>query len=128
MGGSRMTSVARRLPTVLRPPQAQNIGGFDVEKLRRDFPILKQKIRGRRLVYLDNAATSQKPQAVIDAISHYYERDNSNVHRGVHYLSERATEEFENARQTVQRFINAASRSEERRVGTECRSRTTPMP
>ncbi|PYX38371.1 MAG: cysteine desulfurase CsdA [Acidobacteria bacterium] len=107
-----MTSVARRLPTVLRPPQAQNIGGFDVEKLRRDFPILKQKIRGRRLVYLDNAATSQKPQAVIDAISHYYERDNSNVHRGVHYLSERATEEFENARQTVQRFINAASASE----------------
>jgi cysteine desulfurase / selenocysteine lyase len=85
---------------------------FEVDRVRADFPILQRKIRGRDLVYLDNAATSQKPQAVIDAISHYYERDNANIHRGVHYLSERATAEFETARKTVQLFLQA-SRLEE---------------
>jgi cysteine desulfurase / selenocysteine lyase len=80
---------------------------FDVEKVRADFPIIASTARGKKLVYLDNAATTQKPQAVIDRIVRYYSKENSNVHRGVHYLSELATIEFENARETVQRFINA---------------------
>jgi len=85
---------------------------FDVNKLRADFPILKEKARGHKLVYLDNAATSQKPKAVIDAIVRYYEHDNANIHRGVHYLSEKATEDFESARKAVQRFINAKQANE----------------
>jgi len=80
---------------------------YDVEAIRKDFPILRQKARGKRLVYLDNAATTQKPQAVIDRIVRYYSEENSNVHRGVHYLSEVATVEYENARVFVQRFLNA---------------------
>jgi cysteine desulfurase / selenocysteine lyase len=80
---------------------------YDVAKVRNDFPILSRSARGKRLVYLDNAATTQKPQAMIDRIVRYYTLENSNVHRGVHYLSEIATIEFENARGTVQRFINA---------------------
>ncbi|HUR81427.1 MAG TPA: cysteine desulfurase, partial [Thermoanaerobaculia bacterium] len=80
---------------------------LDVTKIRADFPILSRNARGKRLVYLDNAATTQKPQAVIDRIVRYYSQENSNVHRGVHYLSEVATIGFENARGTVQRFINA---------------------
>jgi len=80
---------------------------YDVDRIRRDFPILSRSARGKRLVYLDNAATTQKPQAVIDRIVRYYSQENSNVHRGVHYLSEISTIEFENARGTVQRFINA---------------------
>ncbi len=83
-------------------PRKTHAGGLDVEKIRADFPILHQKIHGKPLVYLDNAATSQKPQAVIDAITRYYERNNANIHRGVHFLSEHATEEYEAARQTVQ--------------------------
>jgi cysteine desulfurase / selenocysteine lyase len=85
---------------------------FDVERVRADFPILEQKIHGKPLVYLDNAATSQKPRAVIDAISRYYEGTNANIHRAVHHLSEQATEEYEAARQTAQNFINAPSLSE----------------
>jgi len=85
---------------------------FDVEKARRDFPILQQTIRGKPLVYLDNAATSQKPQVVIDTLTRYYERGNANIHRGVHYLSENATKEHEAARRTVQGFLNAASETE----------------
>lgn len=81
---------------------------FDVERIRADFPILRSKVRGRDLVYLDNAATAQKPRAVIEAITHYYECENANIHRGVHYLSERATEEFEAARKTAQAFLNAS--------------------
>ena len=88
------------------------VRGFDVEKVRADFPILRQHAYGRPLVYLDNAATSQKPKAVMDAIVRYYEQDNANIHRGVHYLSVRATEEFEAARRTVQLFLNAARPSE----------------
>ncbi len=80
---------------------------FDVERVRGDFPILSQKVRGKPLAYLDNAATSQKPRAVIDAMKRYYESVNSNVHRGVHYLSDRATMEFEEARAKIQRFISA---------------------
>ncbi len=79
---------------------------------RPDFPILHQEIHGKPLVYLDNAATSQKPTAVIDILRHYYERDNANVHRGVHTLSSRATDGYEGARDKVARFINAASRQE----------------
>jgi cysteine desulfurase/selenocysteine lyase len=78
-----------------------------VERIRKDFPILHQQVHGRRLVYLDNAATTQKPQAVLDALRAYYETDNANVHRGVHLLSERATADYEGARETVRRFLNA---------------------
>ena len=81
---------------------------LDVEKVRKDFPILEQEVRGRPLVYLDSAATGQKPRAVIEAVRSYYLQDNSNVHRGVHFLSERATEAYEEARGKVQRFIHAA--------------------
>jgi len=85
---------------------------LDVEKIRADFPILHQTVHGCRLAFLDNAASSQRPQSVIDAISHYYEHDHANVHRGVHTLSHRATDAFEGARRKVQQFINAASTSE----------------
>ena len=83
--------------------------GFDAQRLRRDFPALNQKLHGKPLVYLDNAATSQKPQAVIDAVSRYYAEDNANVHRGVHGLSERATRAYEDARAKVRRFLNAGA-------------------
>ncbi len=89
-----------------------NATRFDVERVREDFPILREQVRGKTLVYLDNAATSQKPQVVIDAIRNYYERDNANIHRGVHFLSERATEEHERARRTTQHFVNAADSRE----------------
>ena len=82
-------------------------GAFDVVKLREDFPILHQQVNGHPLVYLDNAATSQKPQAVIDTLVRYYTGNNANVHRGVHSLSQRATDDYEGARSTVRRFINA---------------------
>jgi cysteine desulfurase/selenocysteine lyase len=80
---------------------------FDVARLREAFPILKETVYGKPLVYLDSAATSQKPQQVIDAISRFFLKENANVHRGVHYLSERATEGYENARLEVQKFLNA---------------------
>lgn len=82
-------------------------GILDIETLRQDFPALNQLVRGQPLVYLDNAASTQKPTQVIDAIAAAYSHDYANIHRGVHYLSERATEHFEAARRTVQRFINA---------------------
>jgi len=78
-----------------------------VNKIRRDFPILNQKIHGKRLAYLDNAATSQKPKQVIEAISNYYRHDNANVHRGLHQLSERASEQYEQARVKLAKFIGA---------------------
>ena len=81
--------------------------GFDVERVRADFPILATEVHGKPLVYLDNAATSQKPLAVIDSIMRYYQGTNANVHRGVHYLSEAATEDYEAARQTAAQFIHA---------------------
>jgi cysteine desulfurase/selenocysteine lyase len=84
----------------------------NIDKIREDFPILKQKVRGKTLVYLDNAATTQKPKIVIDAISNYYLTLNSNIHRGVHFLSEKATFEYEKARTKVKEFINALSASE----------------
>ena len=80
---------------------------YDVQRIRRDFPILARDVRGKKLVYLDNAATSQKPQIVLDAIARYYEQENANIHRGVHFLSELATSKHDHARQIVQKFINA---------------------
>lgn len=82
---------------------------FDINKIREDFPILKTEVYGKPLVYLDNAATTQKPQVVIDTITNYYEHLNSNIHRGVHKLSQLATDKYEAARKTVQKFINANS-------------------
>lgn len=90
----------------------QTPGALDIEALRRQFPILNQQINGHDLIYFDNAATTQKPKSVIDAMTHYYEHDNSNVHRGVHALSVRATELYEAARITIQRFINAPTDKE----------------
>ncbi len=86
--------------------------GFDVYKVRADFPILDAKVHGKPLVYLDNAATSQKPRAVLDALTNYYVSQNANIHRGVHALSELATESHEQARVKVQRFINASDPTE----------------
>ncbi len=86
--------------------------GLDINKIRADFPILAEKIRNKPLVYLDNAATCQKPQAVIDSIVHLYSHDYANVHRGVHTLSIRSTDKFEGARTKVKEFINAASEKE----------------
>jgi cysteine desulfurase/selenocysteine lyase len=83
---------------------------FDVMKVRGDFPVLKRKVRGKRLVYLDNAATTQKPQAVIDAIVDYYSRYNSNVHRSVHTLGEEATEAYEGSRKRTARFVGASAK------------------
>ncbi len=85
---------------------------FDIERIRADFPILDQQISGRQLAYLDNGASTQKPRQVIDVIKQFYENDNSNVHRGIHTLSQRATDRFEAARKTVQHFINAQSEAE----------------
>jgi cysteine desulfurase/selenocysteine lyase len=85
---------------------------YDVHAIRRDFPILARSVHGKPLVYLDNAATTQKPQAVIDRLVRYYSEENSNVHRGVHYLSEVATAAYEGARTTVRKFINARSEKE----------------
>src|SRR6185295_8131437 len=82
------------------------------DNIRADFPILHQQVNGKPLVYLDNGATSQKPKAVIEALVRYYERDNSNVHRGLHALSMRATDAYEGARTRVAKFINAADPAE----------------
>ena len=88
-------------------PVAAGVRGFDVARVRADFPILRRQVRGRPLVYLDNAATTQKPQVVIDAITRYYTESNANVHRGVHELSEVASEAYEGARRKVAAFFNA---------------------
>ena len=82
------------------------------KNLRADFPILDQQVNGKPLVYLDNAATTQKPQCVIDALTHYYRHDNANVHRGIHTLSMRATDAYEKARERAAKFINAAEPGE----------------
>jgi cysteine desulfurase / selenocysteine lyase len=82
--------------------------GYDVERIREQFPILNRRVNGKPLIYLDNAATTQKPNAVIDAIRRYYSEHNSNIHRGVHYLSQKATEDYEGVRKKVKDFINAS--------------------
>ena len=85
---------------------------LDLEKIRSDFPILKQKVHGKPLVYLDNAATTQKPLEVIDTLVSYYSGYNANIHRGVHILSEQATKAYENTRKEVKRFLNASHEQE----------------
>ena len=92
--------------------QPTQLPTFDVERIRADFPLLGSQVNGKPLVYLDNAATTQKPRCVIAALVRYYETLNANVHRGVHTLSQRATDEFEGAREAVRGFINAASTRE----------------
>ena len=88
------------------------MSSFDIQKIRADFPILKREVYGKKLVYLDNAATAQKPQAVIDALVNYYTQDNSNIHRGVHYLCQVATVAYEESRENVQAYINAKEKHE----------------
>jgi len=94
------------------PASRHAVGALDVAAIRRDFPVLERMVRGRPLSYLDNAASSQRPHAVIDAMSSYYETSHANVHRGVHTLSQEATDLFEGAREKVRRFINARSTRE----------------
>ncbi|HEX4603689.1 MAG TPA: cysteine desulfurase [Candidatus Angelobacter sp.] len=101
------------MSTVVKIPHGIHAApAYDVQNVRRDFPILHQQVHGKPLVYLDNAATTQKPLAVVEAIENYYHRDNSNIHRGVHTLSERATEAYEKVRVAAQKFLNAASSKE----------------
>src|SRR5215813_2354679 len=97
-----------------KPMQAATnpIMNYDVNRIREDFPIFNQQVHGRPLIYLDSAATSQKPRVVVDAIMRYYAEQNANVHRGVHYLSQLATREYEDARVKIQHFINAADSHE----------------
>src|SRR5262245_1787599 len=99
-------SITPTIPVLTRGERTSP-GPFDVQRLRQDFPILLQRVHGKPLVYLDNAATSQKPRAVIETLRHYYESDNANVHRAVHELSERATEAYEEARTKVYKFIGS---------------------
>jgi cysteine desulfurase / selenocysteine lyase len=109
-----MSTVVHRTSPEGASPHGTSLdsAALDVERIRRDFPILDQVIHGKKLVYLDNGATSQKPRAVIDAIVRYYQHDNANIHRGVHTLSMRATEAHDEARETVRRFIQAADAGE----------------
>src|SRR6186997_38620 len=88
------------------------VTGVVWDAIREEFPILHQEVHGRPLIYFDNAASSQKPRAVIEALRHYYEHDNANVHRGLHALSTRATEAYENARMKVAKYLSAASEEE----------------
>src|SRR5262245_54254539 len=94
------------MTTAARPRRA-GVSAFDVDAIRREFPILAQRRNGKPLVFLDSAASAQKPQAVLDAIDDCYERYYANVHRGVHWLSQQSTEAFEEARETCRRFLNA---------------------
>ena len=94
-------------------PAIPSTSGFlDIDSVRRDFPILREKVHGKPLAWFDNAATTQKPQAVIDALSHFYAHDNSNIHRGAHTLAARATDAYEHARQTIADFLGASSPDE----------------
>ena len=97
-------------PVAAAPPRA--LPALDLDAIRRDFPILQRAVRDRRLVYLDNAATTQKPRSVIDAVSRFYTEDNANIHRGVHLLSQQATFAFERSRGRIGTFINAADSAE----------------
>jgi cysteine desulfurase/selenocysteine lyase len=98
------------VPASPEAPSASGLStGFDVDLIRRDFPILNETVHGRPLIWLDNAATTQKPRAVIERLVKYYEHENSNVHRGAHTMASRATEAYENARMTVRRFLGAGS-------------------
>ena len=99
---------SQHVPELALPP-ISGARQFDAHIFRRDFPILHEYVNGRPLIWLDNAATTQKPQAVIDRISYFYERENSNVHRAAHALAARSTDAFEAAREKVRRFLNAPS-------------------
>jgi cysteine desulfurase/selenocysteine lyase len=105
-----MSAVTERLHETLE--QQPKTAGLDVNEVRKDFPILSRTVHGKKLVYLDNAATSQKPRAVIEAMAGYYEGENSNIHRGVHFLSGLATEGHDHARAIVRKFVNAADSRE----------------
>jgi cysteine desulfurase / selenocysteine lyase len=109
-----MTTIAQPVvhDSLARAASTQTASGLDIAKIRSDFPILAERINGKPLVYLDNGATSQKPQVVLDAIANYYDHLNANIHRGVHTLSVRATEAHDAARQTVKQFVNAADTRE----------------
>jgi cysteine desulfurase/selenocysteine lyase len=107
-----MAGAGVELAGAAAPARTTGATGFDVDAVRADFPILRRQIRGRRLAYLDNAATTQKPQVVLDALMGYYTTSNANVHRGVHLLSELATEAHEAAREKVRAFFNARSVAE----------------
>jgi len=98
---------AHSAPNANNPKTGSSAAGYSIARIRENFPILRQTVQGKPLVYLDNAATTQKPRAVIDCIRRVYENDYSNVHRGVHTLSQRSTDLFEAARETVQKFLNA---------------------
>ncbi len=99
-------------PTVQAVPKVPGLTAFDIDAIRRDFPALHQRVHGHPLVYLDNAATTHKPQAVLDATSRFYGRDNANIHRAAHELSDRATAAFEAGRENVRRFLGAADKKE----------------
>ncbi|MFK7844995.1 MAG: aminotransferase class V-fold PLP-dependent enzyme [Rhodothermales bacterium] len=103
-----MSSAIMSSATIHTPIQAIEHRSFDIAKIRADFPALNQEVHGRPLVYLDNGATSQKPAFVIDRVQAYYANENSNIHRGVHFLSQQATDAYELARAKVRQFINAA--------------------
>ena len=112
-----MSSAGRPSPEAKRPTDARPVGAstttpFDAHRIRAEFPILTRAVHGKPLVYLDSAATSQKPRAVLDVIESYYTRSNANVHRGVHLLSQEATTAYEGARETVRKFIGAANGKE----------------
>ena len=102
-----MSSTTEKILTNDTPVPVTPAKAFDVERIREDFPVLRQTVNGKPLVYLDNAASSQVPQVVIDRGSIYLEDEHSNIHRGVHYLSQKATTAYEGAREKVKRFINA---------------------
>ena len=99
-------------PQITFVPEILAPNSIDWEAIRGDFPILAEQAHGHPLIYFDNAATSQKPRAVIDALRHYYEHDNANVHRGLHELSSRATEAYEKSRQRVASYLGASSADE----------------
>src|SRR5271167_2908776 len=96
-GGEDVNQIVRSPPTA----------SYDVEAIRADFPILAERPYGKPLVYLDNAASAQKPRAVLDRLTHFYEHEYANVHRGLHYLANAATDAYEAARESVRRFLNA---------------------
>jgi cysteine desulfurase / selenocysteine lyase len=103
------TTQWQQLPDTVASPALYPAAPLDINRIREDFPILGQRIRGKPLVYLDNAATAQKPQVVIDAVSRFYSRENANIHRGVHYLSVEATTAYDRVREQVAAFLHAQS-------------------
>ncbi|HEY0003868.1 MAG TPA: aminotransferase class V-fold PLP-dependent enzyme, partial [Pyrinomonadaceae bacterium] len=107
-----MIAPEKILPEAETHSSAVEDAEWDVERIREDFPVLRQEVNGKPLVYLDNAASSQVPQVVIDRGSRYLQEEHSNIHRGVHYLSQRATTAYEGAREKVRRFINAREAKE----------------